>query len=246
VRDEKVSRKPGEPVKVVDNTTLRLFNLTVPVELSSEQVNEEGLSSAVLAFSRAANLLGLSEDHIIFNGHGTSHARQRPAPPAFAIVKSAPDSSHGLAERRHPVVETGRKKRGEDPTEVLGQVLVKAVVRAINELEEGSHPGPFACVLGNTLFEAAHTPREKSMVLPADRIVPLLKGSLFRCGRLDPDRGVVASLGGNDIDIVVATPPRAQFLQVTPDAKFMFRVYEKFTLRIKDETAVKLLQINLA
>ena len=58
VRDEKVVRVAGQPLKVVDDTTLKLFTLTMPVELSSEQVNEEGLSSALLAFRRAANLLG--------------------------------------------------------------------------------------------------------------------------------------------------------------------------------------------
>jgi uncharacterized linocin/CFP29 family protein len=81
------------------------------------------------------------------------------------------------------------------------------------------------------------------MVLPADRISPLLKGLLFRCGQLPDDVGVVVSLGGSDIDIVVATPPKAQFLQVTQDAKYRFRVYEKFTWRIKDKDAVKLLYI---
>ena len=47
------------------------------------------------------------------------------------------------------------------------------------------------------------------------------------------------SLAGSDIDLVVATPPKAQFLQMTADAKYLFRVYEKFMLRIKDDTAVQ-------
>ena len=44
------------------------------------------------------------------------------------------------------------------------------------------------------------------------------------------------------IDIVVATPPKAQFLQMTPVARYLFRVYEKFLLRIKDPTAVQWVQ----
>ena len=120
---------------------------------------------------------------------------------------------------------------------------MKDVVRAIGTLEKEFHPGPFACVLGDRLFEEAHKPRPDSMVLPADRISPMLKGSLFRCGRVHDQTGIVVSLGGSDIDIVVATAPRAQFLQVTENAKYLFRVYEKFRLRIKDPKAVEFLRL---
>ena len=51
------------------------------------------------------------------------------------------------------------------------------------------------------------------MVLPADRIKPLLRGPLLRSGQMDDEQGIVVSLSGTDIDLVVATPPRVQFLQ---------------------------------
>ena len=57
-------------MRVEDDTTLKLFNLTVSVELSSEQVNDDGLSSALLAFRRAANTLAQVEDDLVFNGRG--------------------------------------------------------------------------------------------------------------------------------------------------------------------------------
>ena len=125
----------------------------------------------------------------------------------------------------------------------IGEPLVLEVVKAIGDLEKGAHPGPFVAVLGNRLFAEAHKPVPNSMVLPADRILPMLNGSLFRCGQIQPETGIVVSLGGSDIDIVVATPPKAQFLQVTQDAKYLFRVYEKFMLRIKDPDAVKRLEL---
>ena len=67
VRDEKLT-STGPMVRVTDDTTLKLFNLTVKVELSSEQVAEEALSSALLAFRRAANTLAQVEDELVFNG----------------------------------------------------------------------------------------------------------------------------------------------------------------------------------
>ena len=111
--------------------------------------------------------------------------------------------------------------------------MVSEVARAVVELESASHTGPFACVLGTDMFVAAHTPAE-GLVLPADRITPILNGPLLRSGRMAPDVGIVVSLAANSIDIVVATAPRAQFLLVNQDAKYCFRVYEKFILRIKD------------
>jgi uncharacterized linocin/CFP29 family protein len=249
VRDEKVVVGQDGRLKVDDDDTLKLFNVRVLVELSSEQVSEEGLSSALLAFRRAANILGRAEDKIIFNGYpppAPAQTSPRSSQNLDATVTSAPTSSAGLAEAKNqPSAASQKGQQAVPPTgSDIGELLVQDVVRAIGELEEKSHPGPFVGVLGDRLFEEAHRPRPNSMVLPADRISPMLKGSLFRCGQIEPKTaGIVVSLGGSDIDIVVATPPRAQFLQVTENAKYLFRVYEKFRLRIKDTNAVQFLQI---
>ena len=48
---------------------------------------------------------------------------------------------------------------------------------------------------------------------------------------------MVLSRADNEIDIVVGTPPTAQLLQVTQDARYFFRVYEKFMIRVKDPNA---------
>ena len=55
--------------------------------------------------------------------------------------------------------------------------------------------------------------------------------------------GVVVALGGSPIDLVVATDLSVSFLQVTTDPYFVFRVYEKIVLRIKEKGAIELLQI---
>ena len=51
-------------------------------------------------------------------------------------------------------------------------------------------------------------------------------------------KGVVVSLSSGSIDIVVATPPKAQFLQQNGEARYVFRVYEKFVWRVKDPSVV--------
>ena len=229
VRNERLSQKPGSAPLTISldkdhhAVNLNLVTVTVNVELSSEQVADESLSNALLAFRRAANILAQEEDRIVFEGSdGTK---------ATTLTKTV-GPQKGLAD---PAMRGTFEPLGAVRGSELGRALVKHIVKAIHDLEDKSNPGPFACVLGNTLFEAAHDPAD-SLVLPADRILPLLKGGpLLRCGQMDKNTGVVVSLAGNAIDIVVGTPPTVQFLQRTVDAKFVFRVYERFVLRIRDK-----------
>jgi len=236
----------GALVTVEDDKTLKLFNLTVQVELSSEQVADEALSSALLAFRRAANTLAQVEDHVVFNGHGFAFNAIQFAmgnvlpvlsPAETQVVVSAPNSLSGLVNPgTGPQIRqsAGRKPAGR----VDGDHLVIEVAAAVVELEKKSHPGPFACVLGPQAFVAAQSPAA-GLVLPADRITPILNGPLVRSGRIANGQGIVVSLAGSDIDIVVATPPKVQFLQVTSTARYLFRVYEKFILRIKDPDTLR-------
>jgi uncharacterized linocin/CFP29 family protein len=46
------------------------------------------------------------------------------------------------------------------------------------------------------------------------------------------------ALGGEPIELVVATDMSLQFLQVTETPNYLFRVYEKLALRIKSTEAV--------
>src|SRR4029453_15500236 len=222
-----------------DSVNLRLVNLTVNVLLSSEQVAEEALSNAMLAFRRAANILAQEEDRIVFKGFARGVGSEK-----SAYVTKKPKPQTGLADlnaRREftPLKDTSgaivtpvtAMRRG-----TVGQAVVSAVVEAIHELEDRMHPEPFACVLGNELFDRVHDP-STSLVLPAARITPMLKGGpLLRAGRMDKTSGIVVSLAGNAVDIVVGAPPTVQFLQRMTDAKFFFRVYERFVLRIRDKS----------
>jgi uncharacterized linocin/CFP29 family protein len=231
VRNEHLVRAAGVPTITIgldafhSAVNLRLVNLTTNVELSSEQVADESLSNAMLAFRRAANILALEQDRVVFAGLGRGFAREN----SPAVVNRV-DPQTGLADLParsgfNPLVPAGG---------TLGQAIVTAVVNAMNALEVNSHPSPFACVLGDTLFVAVHDP-SASLVLPADRITPLLKGGpLLRSGQIEPDTGIVVSLASNAVDIVVGTPPGVQFLQRQANSRFLFRVYERFALRIRD------------
>ena len=223
VRNERLSEKDGTTTINLDAdhdaANLKLVNLTVKVELSSEQVADETIANALLAFRRAANILAQEEDRIVFDGYKRGGKDSR-------FVANALDPQQGLADALARLDFVSLVDR-------RGPSVVTAVVKAIEKLEDTSNPGPFACILGNKLFEAVHEPTS-SMVLPADRITPIVKGPLLRSGKMDEHTGIVVSLSANAVDIVVGNPPTVQFLQRTEEGRFLFRVYERFVLRLRD------------
>lgn len=245
VRDQQLSADfdQSELVSVTDDTTLKLFNLRAKVELSSEQVADESLSSALLAFRRAANGLALSQDEIVFRGYSPSESGVVAGRLGNVLAGSPPKKFKGLTPSGRYLVQVvvpkQRSGRGGTSEEsgAKGEEIVAQVANAIANLEKESHPGPFGCVLDKVLFTEAHRPSQGSMVLPADRIVPLLNGPFLRSGEMDDDTGLVVSLGSGAVDLVVATPPKAQFLQQNDEAKYVFRVYVKFVLRLKDKNS---------
>jgi uncharacterized linocin/CFP29 family protein len=119
---------------------------------------------------------------------------------------------------------------------------VRGIADAIGLLEAGGHFGPFAVVLDQPLFLDAQTP-SLALVLPQDRILPFLGGGpLLRSSTLNGPPGVaygvVVALGGEPVELVIATDVCVQFLQVTDEPNFVFRVCEKMALRIKESEAI--------
>jgi hypothetical protein len=84
-------------------------------------------------------------------------------------------------------------------------------------------------------------------VLPSDRIKPILDGPLVRSSALNRflgaaqrASGVVVSLAEDLVDLVVASEIDVHLLQVTDavSPRYVFRVSERFALRIKQRTAL--------
>lgn len=240
---------PGTLLEISDYTTRRLTTLSVHVGLRSAQVAEPDLSAALVAFRRAANLIARTEDQLVFKGQSGSAQPPSIRPPCYITG----------GERFEGLLETANRNLGQVSIpgggfNPRGDDLVEAVSEAIGALEQSGHLGPFALALGNRLFDAAQTPNPGSLVLPSDRIKPMLDGPLVRTSTLDvrlPNpraagqmmtraSGLLVSLAGDLIDLVVASEIDVKFLQVTIEAspRCVFRVSERFTLRIKQEDAV--------
>ena len=166
VRNERLIQDDASKPRIVrldadhDDVNLKLVNVTVNVLLSSEQVADETLSNALLAFRRAANILAQEEDRIVFQGFDRGDLGKDSE---FVVNTVRPQK--GLADRpaRYEFAALGLGYS------IHGEPLVSAVVSAIQRLEDDSNPGPFACVLGDGLFDIAHDPA-RSLAIPAERI----------------------------------------------------------------------------
>ncbi|MEP7343809.1 MAG: family 1 encapsulin nanocompartment shell protein [Gemmatimonadaceae bacterium] len=249
--DPGVSDEPGGEVPgftVSDTDTLKLSTLQVKVYLRAAQVADPELTSALIAFRRAANVLARLEDDIVFNGQespneGPKNKSERKGVPALWEVRGGQEMSGllllGKRKRKGGTVAVTKPREAQG----LGNELVGAVSRAVGDLEGRYHLGPFACILDQEYFNAVQTPNESSLVLPQDRILPFLGGgALLRSSVLPPNSGLVVALGGAPIDLVVATDISVNFLQVTTDPWFVFRVYEKIVLRVNQPDAIVALE----
>jgi uncharacterized linocin/CFP29 family protein len=236
VRRERIDESTV-PTTIVDKKTVELATLQVKVELRAPQIADPELSSALDLFRRAANVLARLEDLVVFRGAVKANGQLQPrggaVPPPLPAQITSGQKTWGLWSEPKALRTT--LPAGAS----LGNRLVAGVSDAILELETHGHFGPFAVVLGHEFFNAVETPNGSSLVLPQDRIIPFLGGgSLLRSSALDPSTGVVVALGGAPVDLVVARDVSVNFLTVTTDPTFVFRVYEKIVLRVKQPAAI--------
>lgn len=83
--------------------------------------------------------------------------------------------------------------------------------------------------------------------MPADRIKPLVEKGFYGTGTLPERYGVLLSLGGNSMDLVVGLDAVPEFISYTPGnngAMYSFQVRERFTLRLKDKNAIRRLEFQ--
>jgi Encapsulating protein for peroxidase len=149
-----------------------------------------------------------------------------------------------------------RAEQAWDKTPLDKDGLMQAIVKAINSLEENGYVAPYVCVFGRNPFEAAFIAINNSTVLPRDRIEPLIGRELLHASgidvlphrfdlydaRLDKEewrsRGVLLSMADEPIDLALAAEATPEFRQVDLEGRYVFSVFERFALRIKDAKAV--------
>jgi uncharacterized linocin/CFP29 family protein len=239
-----ISAPPNQRIEVDDFTAIRLATVSVNVFVRNHMLADPELAAATIMFRRAANIVARVEDAIIFRGRHIPAPPPAPAagaPPPVPIVPGATNLPQVFAiagaDTYPGLIDLAPVNSPVLPGPV-GPAVFAAVVRAINLLEAEAYFKPFACVLADDLFGEIYTPIPNSMVLPADSIPPILNGPLLRSSTLQPGSGLVISLQGNPVEIVVGSEINARYLQGTPGGEHLFRVSQRFLLRVKDKTAI--------
>ena len=247
-------RPPCPALRIEDRTTIQLACLQVRVQLRGAQMQDPELTSALALFRRAANILARLEDGVVLDGLLSPRTRPSARPPRWRCsAASGGDAPTRLANHQRSAERRPLPSRGAGGPYV-GFNLPRRRAPGRNVwspecLDQSStsrtrgYFGPYALVLGQRpvlncrdarpkLARAASRPNHS---VPGRRIA----ASIF-CAI--SDQGVVVALGGSAIELVVATDLSLQFLQVTVEPVFIFRVFEKIVLRIKDPGAITALR----
>jgi uncharacterized linocin/CFP29 family protein len=238
---------PPNQIVIDDRNIWQLATLQVKVRVRGAQMADSEMTSVLAMFRRAANVVARLEDAVIFTGLAQPGGAGTPIVPTAGAPVTPPPAGAQIWEITGGEVLRGlfdgaNAQPGPPPPPPVmppGALLVVRISQAIGILEGVGHFGPFALVLGNDLFVVAQTPDPGTLVLPQDRIVPFLGGgSLLRSSTLPPNQGVMVALGGAPVELIVATDMCLQFLQLTVEPAFVFRVCEKIALRIKEPSAI--------
>lgn len=222
-------------LEIDDGETLRLTTIAAEVYLRTQQAEDPELASAKQMLGRTADIIGRLEDAIVFNG-----LSEADKPPKIGTKLAVEPEVYTV---RGPVQDGLFSDKGLECRKTVnpakgGEELVKAVVSSIQELEGLGYYGPFACLLGHTLYEAANTPNPGSLVLPSDRIIPFLEGGPLRRSSVVPEgQGVVLALAGSPIDLVVARDVHLKYIQLSIEPRYVLRISERFVLRMKQPRA---------
>lgn len=172
-----------------------------------------------------------------------------PPPPALNVPQPSPPV------QTYQVVLAGRGPG------VYGEKTFEAVAGAISKLQdspEGPQYGPYALVLQTVPYADTYAPIAQTLIMTADRIKPLMMGGFYGTGALPVNvpcaggrfnqdasyTGVVVSLGGNTMDLVVGLDAITAFMQQDTNGNYRFRVVERFALRLKDSSAVVRLEFE--
>ncbi len=234
-------REPGRDgapgmLAIDDHATKPFASVSVNVHLKNHMLADPELLAATTLFRRAAGIVARVEDAILFNGLKGEELLGTDGIEAVYNIGGSKEYE-GLATDRKQIVAVEHGAKDEK-----GQKVFSAVVEAVLALEQSGYHRPFAVVLAHDLFRDIHEPIPKSMVLPRDGIPPIIEGPLVRSSSLVQGTGLVISLQGDPVEIVVPSDISVRYLQASLDGSHVFRVSQRFLLRVKDGRAIAVLK----
>jgi uncharacterized linocin/CFP29 family protein len=242
----------GQTLAVIETETVPVVEIIADFRMTLQQVQkEEHDMTAVTLASRAANHLSQAEDLLIFQGQAVTATAPLFTTNQVRLISG--DAGIGLvnAAARNQIVPR-LQQRPPGALATWGENTFGAVAAAYSLLQTGNrlpqaHYGPYALALNTVPYTDIYAPLPTTLIFPWHRISPLMmRQEVHGTGTLPDLRGILVSLGGNTMDLVMGMDATTAFLQEDPDGRYRFRVYERFALRLKDPSAVIRLEFEPA
>jgi uncharacterized linocin/CFP29 family protein len=212
---------------VDESSVVPLVELTVDFSLTRQQVEQEVEQGTAEALARrAAALLTQAEDLVVLQGDGALKA----------------GLLGGAVNGRGPA-GAGLVAAAAETVKANGDGIFGMVARAFSKLQAHSHTGPYGLLLDTDEYAAAFEVPKGEPMPSAERLRGLVQ-ALHGTAAMPRGRGVLVSVGGDTVDLVIGSDPTVAFLGIDLDDRFGFRVVERFVLRVKDPTACVRLELG--
>jgi uncharacterized linocin/CFP29 family protein len=210
-----ISSNKSQILSIQQSDTMPLIELMVQFALTVAQVKDEAQwQMGVTLAHRAGALVALAEDLVIFQGDTGL------SDPVFkTVLTDGSDAGTGLvfAAPEDQVIKVFPVEEDlDDPSQNrYGENTFGAVAQAF------------------ALLQKTHYERIKGLV-----------GEHFYSSSTLPERtGILVAIDGDTMDLVVGQDPFTEFTQVN-NSQWIFRLYERIGLRLKDPTAVVRLEFQ--
>jgi uncharacterized linocin/CFP29 family protein len=258
IPSDQVNLRTVPLLTVNEDDKTSLIEIWTEFALTKQQYDkEEHLMTAVTLAINAVNKLSRAEDLLIFQGSQgvtddlfktrTVNIRVSNLDKIVGLLPSAP------ANQVISVEPT--EVNANDPSQNrYGENTFGAVARGYSILQR-THYGRDALVLPTNPFADTWAPLRTTLIMPADRIKGLVGDRFYSTSTLPNQftapnqqpttpQGLLVALDGNTMDLVMGMDPTTAFMQIDGEGLYRFRVFERFTLRLKDPQAVVRLEFQ--
>lgn len=225
-------------LSINEAATLPLIEVWVEFALTPQQVEREmEINTACTLARRATNVLIQATDLLIFQGQAAvtgdplftaRRVRVRSGPAGTGLVDVVQGAGSQILEV--PAVDAASHRFGDRTFEAVTEGCARLVGKG--------HYGPYALILHTIPYADTFAPLAVTLATPASLLEPMAGAGFYGTGTLPTLTGLLIAVGGNSMDLVVGRDATTTFLQQDAEGKYVFRVYKRFALRVKDDSAI--------
>jgi uncharacterized linocin/CFP29 family protein len=267
IPSDQVNLRTVPLLTVNEDDKTSLIEIWVEFALTKQQYDkEEQLMTAVTLAINAVNKLSRAEDLLIFQGNNGvaddlfqtqtvnlrgsfKEAKSNKITSRIDLIGLLPAAPSSQVVSVEPT-EANANDRSQNR---YGENTFGAVAKGYSILQR-THYGRNALVLPTNPFSDTWAPLKTTLIMPADRIKGLVGDRFYSTSTLpnqfnpkqEPStpQGLLVALDGNTMDLVMGMDPTTAFMQIDGEGLYRFRVFERFTLRLKDPQAVVRLEFQ--